>query len=268
MKIDIDIEKLVNDRKAFDKFVYLPIEEAIVELNLRRENPEVKKLVDSKIGDKIPSQIADKKIVALFRHIATPNYEIRRFINIADALEDFQPIILEYLDDKFNNRNDWKYSLGKLSLYKKNNKKGEPIFENNVIIDFNTSNNKPISEVRTIEGKLLVDVHHDLFFKTFSFLNKDNVLDLSKWLKSNGHSASHYYKSFLMFFLQNGILLENFLCSGIERKFTQEVILPTIIEIIEETGLKPIIVALEPTDIEGEQFWLSHPHSEELSDLQ
>ena len=65
-------------------------------------------------------------------------------------------------------------------------------------------------------------------------------------------------------FLQDGVLFENFLMDGKEQKFTEEVILPAILEIEAECGYKPLIVALEPTGIEGDHFWLSHPFQNKL----
>jgi hypothetical protein len=38
--------------------------------------------------------------------------------------------------------------------------------------------------------------------------------------------------------------------------------LPAFIHVYEETGLKPLIVALEPTDTEDDEYWISYPHEE------
>ena len=49
-----------------------------------------------------------------------------------------------------------------------------------------------------------------------------------------------------------------------ELSFTKEVFLPAFIEVIRITGVKPLIVALSPTDIEGDNFWMCHPHESEI----
>jgi hypothetical protein len=255
------IESLCNNREEFNKFVYTPIDEAIKELEKIKCDKKIEEYVEKILKDEVPEIIKKGRSMVLFRHIATLNYEIRRFIIAADGLEVLNPVIFEYTEDKFNNRNDWKYSLGKISLHKGTNKKGEQLFECKNIIDFNESNNKPINCVRTKWNQTLVDFHHEIFVKGFPNL-KDNIFDLSKWLHSYGKTAKEYYKPFFTLFLRDGILFENFLLDGKELPFTKEVILPTIMEIFEETGVKPLIVALEPTDIEGDQFWLSHPPHE------
>jgi hypothetical protein len=129
-----------------------------------------------------------KKSIVLFRHVATSNYEINRFAMIADTFPDFQPLILEYTDDKFNDRNEWKYYLGKLRFHKGVNHKGESIFEHVNIINFNESNNKPISSLQTHWGERLVDFHHHLFHTSFPQL-QGNTYDLSDWLHQIGPNA-------------------------------------------------------------------------------
>jgi hypothetical protein len=44
-----------------------------------------------------------------------------------------------------------------------------------------------------------------------------------------------------------------------ELTFTKEVFLPAFLRIFNETGKKPMIIALEPTEIESEVFWMCHP---------
>jgi hypothetical protein len=87
-----------------------------------------------------------------------------------------------------------------------------------------------------------------------------NVYDMSDWLHKNINSkAASWYKKFLSLFLKDAILFENFMTSKYDIELTKKVVLPAILEIEQETGLRPIIVALEPTDIEGNEFWMSYP---------
>jgi hypothetical protein len=255
MAISYDIiDKLISDREAFNKFVYTQFNEAIIESEKRRINPIT-------IGDlEIPIILKDSSSFVLFRHIATPNYEIRRFISIADAADN-RPIILEYASDIFRSINPWKSSLAKIPFYKGTDKYGKIRVEYKNIIDFNISNSKPFSQINTLWNQKLVDFHHEFFIKHFP-AHKDNILDLSDWLKRNGNNPKEYYKTFLYLFLNNGILFENFLLEGQELEFTKKFILPAIIDIINETGHKPLIVALEPTEIEDDLFWLCHPIEE------
>ncbi len=230
------------------------------ELLERERDKQLEEYVEKSLPDGLPDAMKGHKTFALFRHLATSNYEIHRFAMVADAFPEFKPLILEFAEDKFNDRNEWKYFLGKLRFHKGVDKHGQPIVEHLGIINFNESNNKPISSLHTHWGERFVDFHHRLFNTSFPQL-KDNVYDLSDWLKNIAPSAKEYYKTFFTLFLRDGILFENFIPEGKEFTFTRDVILPALLEIQEETGKKPLVVALEPTDIEGDQFWLSHPHA-------
>lgn len=251
-----DIDKLVSDREAFNKFVYTPVGKAIRELKKRGEDKEFEKKISISLKDKLPSPLVNGPRAVLFRHIATPNYEIRSFIDIA-KMADLKPLILEYTSDVFFSMNKWKYSLAKLAFYKGTDKNKRIQIEYKNIIDFNISNGKPLSEIKTYWGQSLVDFHHEFFLKYFADY-KDDVFDLSDWLKENGKCSKEYYKLFLSLFLKNGILFENFVLEGQELAFTKNVILPALIDITKETGHKPLVVALEPTTIEDDLFWLCH----------
>jgi len=252
MFMESSVIKILSERGTFNEFVYTPLDEAIKELQ-RRANDE------SVPNSKNPIKHFNGELrAAIFRHIATPNYEIRRFLSLIDGTEILKPIILEYLDDKFTNLNEWKYSLGKMSFYKGRDSKGNLRLDSKSIIDFNTSNGKPLSSIQTLWGQSLVDFHHEKFARAFPHLNNSSF-DISKWLKENGSSAKSYYVDFFKIFIKHGILFENFLLDGPELEFTKKVILPAILKVIEETGFKPLIVSLEPTEVEGDHFWLCHP---------
>ena len=253
------IADLMGNREKFNEFAYFSIHDAIKELEARKTDAKLDQYLES-LPSKTPDIFEKSNKLVLFRHIATPNYEIMRFFIIADALDKLEPLILEYTDDKFTNRNEWKFSLAKLPFYKGENAKKESMFEYQNIIDMNSSNNMPISSIKTTWGQSLVDFHHEMMFQVLPHA-KDSIFDLSQWLAENGHSAKAYYKSFFSIFLKHGILLENFLLKGGEADFVREIIMPALMEIEQETGKKPLIVALEPTEIEDKKFWLSHPHS-------
>lgn len=255
-----DIDAVLADREVFNEFIYTPWQDAVAAIESRAGNTDLDAYVARMLPAGIPEAMKGKKSIVLFRHIATSNHEISRFAICADALDTFQPLILEYTEDKFNDRNEWKYFLGKLRFHKGLSKSGEPIFEHVNIINFNESNNKPMSSLLTNWGQPFVEFHHELFDHHFPHM-KDNVHDLSTWLHELGPTARDYYKGFFTLFLKDAILFENFMVDAKERSFTEEIILPAFFEIYKETGLKPLIVALEPTEMESDQFWLSHPYA-------
>ncbi len=266
------VDKLISNRRLFDKYVYTPLEDALHELEKRSHDPKLDLYLKSALPHGIPEIMRGKLSIALVRNIATPNYEIQRFIMLSDLITstwntnkktdspNLQPLLLEYLGDKFADKNDWKHSLGKISLHKGRDKNNDDIFEFRRIIDFYKSNGQPFSKINTLWGQPLVDFHHELFLDIYPSM-KDYVFDLTEWFNKNGKEAKSYYKNFLSLFLRDGIIFENFMLEGTEHDLTRDVILPAIMEIESESGYKPLILALEPTKLEHERFWLSHPHA-------
>ena len=67
-----------------------------------------------------------------------------------------------------------------------------------------------------------------------------------------------YYINFFRLFLVNGILFENYMLDEKEDWFTKNIVLPALLKIEEEIGVKPLIVNVQPTQIEGQPFWTYH----------
>lgn len=257
---DVDIEELISDREKFNRFVYTPVEEAVEELEKRRQDKSLKEKVRSFLDNNIPEPLENEPKGVLFRQVATPNYELRRFVSIIDAI-GLKPLFWEYYQDKFVAKNEVKYYLGMLAFFLKRGKKGGLVCEYEKIIDFNSSNGKKLSEIKTVWDEDLIAFHHSLFNTTYRNFSSEAFFDASHWLKDHGGTALDYYKNYLMLFITNGILFENVMLDSKEISFTREIFLPAFIDVLKKTGLKPIMVALEPTEIETDEFWMCHPHS-------
>lgn len=259
MTTDEQVKESLESREVFDKKVYLSLQEALIELRKRQDDDRLRAYVMDQVKGNIPVPMHDYKNFVLFRHLATANYETHRFAMVADAYPEFRPLIFEYTEDTFNDINEYKHHLGRLRFYKGRNRNNEPIVEGLTVVDFANSNKRPLGSINTLWGETLVNLHHRLFERHLPSL-KGAAHDLSRWLRTAGVNAQQYYKPFLSLFLQNGILFENFLPYGKEFEFTRKVVLPALTEISNESGKRPLIVALEPTLQESDNFWLFHPH--------
>lgn len=254
------IEELIADREKFNSFVYTPLCEAVIELEKRLGNKKLVKYVQKKLQVHVPEVLKLKKTAVFARPIATPNYELHRFICIADILDGFQPLIWEYTDSKFVPQNESKYFLARMGFYFGLGKKGGPKITYLNAININDFSGKKMNEIKMPCGKAFKDFHHEILSHVYEKKNLGNfVFDGSDWYKNHGASAEKYYKKYLALFLQNAILFENFMLDYKEISFTREIFLPALMKIQQETGYKPLIVALEPTEIEGDNFWMSYP---------
>lgn len=258
---EIDIEKLICNRDEFNSFVYTPLREALNELKNRENDKELSRKIAEILGKDIPEILTTgKKKAVLFRQIATPNYEIRRFINLIDAIDELDPLFGEYRDDVFFSLNEQKKYWGKIMYFES----PDIMKSHTKIIDFKLAEGKKISEIKTLGGQLLIDFHHNLFNETFIPIKKEVFLNISSWLNDHGKKAKNYYKPILFWFLQHAVLFENFvLTDEKELQFVKNIFLPAFIDVYIETGHKPLIVNLLPTEIEDKTFWYCYPKSVE-----
>jgi hypothetical protein len=254
-----DIEELLANREAFGDYVYTPLQDALAQLDERRNDPSLEGKILSFLGNSVPDAFGSTPKVVLARHVITPSYEVTRFLNVPDSL-GMEPLFFEYHKDKMIYKNPSKYHLGRLIFEKGIGKKGGTKLEHTNIINFDEAHGAEIGSIRTLSGESLVDFHHGLFLKRFPNL-AHTFFDGSTWYSENGGVPVKYYPKFLALFLRNGILFENFLLDQKEISFTREIFLPAFNEVTEHFGIKPLIVRLEPTDIEGDGFWLAYPYA-------
>lgn len=260
---NIDLDAILCDKKKFHDFVYTPLEEAVLELERRQNDSKLKAYISKSLPAGIPAPLTSSRNIFLSRSLATPNYELRRFMAAVDSLGDFRPVFWEYWQDDFRpNVNESKHNIAKMTFYQGLSKNGMQKILRDSIVDFNTENGKKLADVKTRWGQGLVDFHHDLFNKEYADkFSRTLFYDASEWYKQSGGDVNTYYKYIFILFLAHGILFENYLPDHpTESSFVRNVFLPTFLEIIKESGYKPLIVAMEPTDMEGHDFWMYYPH--------
>ncbi|MFA6523977.1 MAG: hypothetical protein WC264_01010 [Candidatus Paceibacterota bacterium] len=254
-----DYSKIMADRELFNKTVYTPLSEALRLLDERQKNPNLIKKIEELLNNDIPEPFKKKEKYGISgKQVATPNHDAHWFIELTNNY-NLKPIFYEYLDDKFTPNNGFKHSLGQIHLHEdRSDRKGNNIEEKITIVDFNKYSGKKIKDVLTLWGEPLVDFHKRLF-EICGYSKKDFIFyDGSDWLKRNGDIAENYYTKDLLLYICYGILFENFLLTGDEGKFTRDIFLPAFENIINITGVKPLIVPIPPMDNEDDSHWISY----------
>ncbi len=250
----------MNDRNIFDQIVYTPLSEALRILDERKKDPELVAKIEKLLKGDIPEIFKKKRCGVLNRNIATPNKESMRFISIAQE-NNLHPVFFEYHDDKFTPENKFKYSLGKLTLHHGIGKHGGSKNEFFNIIDFNKSNGKKLKDIKTLKLEPLTEFHRRLFY-THGYKDDDlHFYNASDWFKKNGEKPVNYYINLFLLFTCYGILFENFLTSkDSEGDFTKMIVLPALEKVINLVGIKPLVVPLEPLELEADNFWYHHDY--------
>lgn len=258
MNILNNFNKKIKNKKVFYDTVYTPLSEAIKILEERQKDKSLIEKIEKLMDGDIPEPFKNiGKNGFQFRQIATPNFEGQWFIKIAQGY-GLKSVFCEYHDDQFVSKNNFKLSLGQIKVYNGVNIKGEDIIEKINIIDTVNNDGKRLGEIKTHWKEPLVDFHRNLF-DSYGLNNDLNFYDISDWFHRNGLHAGDYYYKMLLFFIVHGILFENFLITGTEKDFTQNIFLPAFKKIIKLTGLKPLIVPIPPMDIEYDEYVMYHP---------
>ena len=238
--------------------IYTPLEEAKREIQRRWNDKELRKKVEKFLGGDIPYFFKNEPRAAYVRDIISPNNEFFYFWDIVgDA--GVKPVLVEYSTGKFVARNINKYHLCRMYFHHGIGKHGGGKIECSHVVNFNTMEGKKMHKVRTIWNESIVDFHHGLLEKTKPEINKDDIVDFSKWFDIHKKKTKHWYLHYLALFICHGILFENFIMDNGEKEFTEKKILPSFHALVKEFGVRPIIVPISPIESENDLYWWLYP---------
>lgn len=246
------------------RFLYTPIEEAI-ELLKARQKQDLK-LPDFDIPEPLRFWKDKPRLTAILaRNIATPNYEIRRIVELCEKYQ-LELLIMTFQEDKFSSNNACKYALGRMGFFEGLGRNGGKKIRYNNVVNFNQSDGHTLRDCKTFRAQSLVKFHQDLLLQEFPHLGPDNIFDNSEWFIRHGTKTGNFYLENLKIFIKHAILFETFVLSGSELEFTMTNVLPAFQETIDNFGIKPLIVHSEDPNMEGDQYWqLYPPHLQALS---
>jgi hypothetical protein len=220
--------------------IYTTLEEAGEEIRRRWQDMALRQRVSEYLGGDIPKVLISDPRAVLFRNIVITDTEFQRFHELSDKVS-LEPLGLEFLEDRFCTRNADKLRLGRIDIFEKMNRKNEPIIRCERIIDFRGNDNKKLTDVETIWGQKLVDLYHGLLQADS---RRTETFDMSAWIERNGRIAAKYYEKFFALFICHGVLIENFIASGEETGFINEVVHPAFSGVCRVFGIKPLVCRL------------------------
>ncbi|CAN1573236.1 hypothetical protein MCELHM10_03434 [Paracoccaceae bacterium] len=194
----------------------------------------------------------------LFRQIATPNYELRRFLRLCSR-SGYTPVILQYHTDRMSCQNAFKRSLVAPMFLDGINRNGQPIFRRHHLINVETVEKLRLSEV-TVSGRTLPDLHADLLQlaipkETF------RTVDGSSLFGSYSAGARDYYVDLFVALTGGLILFEDFLTDAKEADFFARVVLPAFDAACKILGHRPMISKLCDNRRMPSPLWYAYPAS-------
>lgn len=233
-----------------------PLVEAVAEIERRRNDAVLVEKVEAYLNKDIPEYFKrSRPILYLARHVASPNFETLRFIELAKPFA--LPIIIgQDVNDKFVSGNSLKRSLGKMPIVRCISADHREMLENFTIIDFETANAKQLKDIETIFKIPLVKFHNDLLSEIYP--HAVEVVDDASWIdRNNRGNLLEHYKRFLALFVVHGVMFEYY---PEEDGFLIENILkPAFAFIQEEFGVAPLITSLVDDEIVHVRNWNAYP---------
>lgn len=242
--------------------IYTTIGEAKEEIKRRRNDPKLRKMMEEYWNGNLPEVFKKEPRAIFFRAILTPNFETSYFLDLMDLIE-IKPVCAELYTDKFCTMNKDKVHLGKLVFLHSSHKNQCDLITKKIIINFDESEKKPFTEIRTLNNKSFIEFHHHLYKKQFKGIM--DIFDVAE-SKNGGKSAREIYELMFSICLVNGILFENFIAKEgeHEKRFVEDVVIPAFKSVKEKFNLKPLIVPLLPLKNEEKESWIYYPgHLEE-----
>jgi hypothetical protein len=248
-----DTTKHFSDLK---KDYYTPISEAIELARHRKSDHTLRARIEKSIRGDIPSHFSmTEPILYLSRHIATPNYETLRFIEIAKPYQ--LPLIIgQDRKAKFVSKNPTKRCLGKLSVVSGMTRYQDEILENFTVVNFNEVDGKPFTSIETIFKDNIVDFHNNLLHEVYP--KEVTVVDEDAWVDSHFRGdLGKQYEEILSLCVVHGVLFESFPDDEIE--FFNEIFVPAFDAVTKKFGHKPLVVEHISDEMELERDWNSYP---------
>jgi len=248
---------LPTSREYYDNSrFFTPLPEAVIEIERRRKDSKLRAKIEAYLNGDIPEHFTySKPTFYLSRHIATPNYEALRFIEITKEY-DMPKIIGIDPADTFTSNNELKRALGKMPVTKGTARNGDEIIENFTVIDFAKFDGCPFYSIVTNFGVTLQDFHTNLLHEIYP--NTLMVRDESNWVsRHHRKDLLPQYKHMLALMCMHAIMFESY--PPEETALVQNILQPAFDEINHIMGCRPLIVELIGDKLEEERNWNGYP---------
>lgn len=241
--------------RADADIVFTPIDQALSELRNRWSDINLHSRVREYLGV-IPEYIRGSPKSVLGRFIATPNYELKKFL-IFSKQTHLTPVVMELHNDKFCTRNPDKLNLVRMPVLKGINKYGNLLYRYYDACDCNEYQGMRFCDLLTYNDESLIHFHHRLLKSYISHPQFPMIYNDPFHAECLGKPKKFYF-NFLARFICHGILFEN-ISTKDELVFFEAVMLPVFNYVYEYFGVRPLIVKLLPDKNANDIFWRCYP---------
>lgn len=194
----------------------------------------------------------------LFRQVATPNYELRRFLRLCSR-SGFTPVVLQFHADRMSCHNSYKRNLIAPIFVDGIGRNGLPFFKRSKLKSLEKVDNLRLSDIE-IAGRELPKFHADLLLAALPnqpFLS----IEASAWFGTYRGGAREYYVDLFQALIGDVLLLEDFVADGEEKRFFDDIVCPAFETASAILGRRPSIMQLCSNRRMASPLWYAYPAS-------
>lgn len=252
----MDSDHLIRNPTFAATSLFTPLDEAVVEIERRRRDPVLIKKVRDYLHDDVPEHFTySKPIFYLSRHIATPNYETLRFIELTQNY-DLPRVIGVDPKDMFFAGNPLKRALGKMPVTKGTARNGDEIIEHFTVVDFSKYDGHSLDSIVMKSGVSLTVFHEQLLREIYP--THLMIRNESDWVERCGRTdLINQYKKMFALLCVFGIMFESYPLS--EYDLVANVVVPAFEEVTRVLGCTPLIVEHISPELELSRNWNAYP---------
>jgi hypothetical protein len=194
----------------------------------------------------------------LFRQIATPNYELRRFLRRC-ARSGYAAVILQYYADRMSCHNTFKRNLVTPAFLEGFSRNGQPIFRRHTLANVEAVDQLKLADV-LISGRTLPSIHADLLSLALP-AERMELVEGSHWFGMYPSGARDYYVDLFSALSGDLLLFEDFLTNKEESVFFDRVVRPAFDTACSILGKRPLIRPLCENRRVSSPLWYAYPAS-------
>lgn len=193
----------------------------------------------------------------LMRGLATPNFELLRFLDVARKLRR-PPLIGFSPHDWFTpSVNASKRALGRLRVQKAQTPHGAAFARPFNIVDLNAAGRKRMDKVACGDGTSLPEFHARLCAHVLGDGFASSCMNTTDFRRDD--PSRPYYERIFALLTCVGVLAESYVIHGPEQSFTEDIVLPAFEACERRFEARPMIVPLLPAGTEMDPYWESYP---------
>lgn len=233
-----------------------PLNIAIQEIECRRKNKELVAKVEKYLDNDIPEYFKrSRPTLYLARHVASPNFETLRFIELAKPYA-LPMVVGQDTSDKFVANNSLKKSLGKMPIVRCISADHREQIEYFSVTNFENAQGKQLKDIKTVFEIPLVAFHNNLLSEVYP--HAVELYDDAPWIDRNhrGNLLEHY-KKFLALFIVHGVMFEYY--PEEDSLLVDTILKPAAEFVAKEFGVAPLITNLVDDSIVHIRDWTSYP---------